>query len=155
MSWDEALDRAAAELDRIRKQHGNPAIFGGSYGWASAGRFHHARTLLHRFLNTIGGFTGQTTNYSYGAAMAFLPRIVGASESIVAPATSLSTVADNADLLVAFGCVPFKNWEMHDPIEIQSVEHQALRGTAKQVIASLSWIFAPEKRPPVSSATLH
>ena len=49
----------------------------------------------------------------------------------------------------------FKNWEMHDPIEIQSAEHQALRGTAKQVIASLAWIFAPEKRPPVSSATLH
>jgi biotin/methionine sulfoxide reductase len=112
IGWDEALDRTAHELDRVRKQHGNQAIFGGSYGWSSAGRFHHSRTLLHRFLNTIGGFTGQVTNYSYGAAMAFLPRIVGQSESIAAPATSLGLVAEHADMLVAFGGMPFKNWEV-------------------------------------------
>ena len=37
ISWDEALDRAADELKRVVAQHGNRAIFGGSYGWASAG----------------------------------------------------------------------------------------------------------------------
>ena len=55
--WDEVLDRLAAELDRVRAEHGNEAIFGGSYGWASAGRFQHAQSQLHRFLNTIGGYT--------------------------------------------------------------------------------------------------
>ena len=56
LPWDEALDIAAAELDRVRKTHGNGAIFGGSYGWASAGRFHHALSQVHRFLNAIGGY---------------------------------------------------------------------------------------------------
>ena len=37
--------------------HGNESIFGGSYGWASASRFHHASgSQLHRFLNCIGGY---------------------------------------------------------------------------------------------------
>ncbi|SIO58104.1 Molybdopterin oxidoreductase [Bradyrhizobium erythrophlei] len=38
--WDEALDLAARELDRVRKTFGNQFVYGGSYGWASAGRFH-------------------------------------------------------------------------------------------------------------------
>jgi biotin/methionine sulfoxide reductase len=50
VSWDKALDLVAAELARVRGTHGNEAIFGGSYGWASAGRFHHAQSQLHRFL---------------------------------------------------------------------------------------------------------
>ena len=56
VGWDEALDLLAAELARVRDQHGNEAIFAGSYGWASAGRFHQAQTQLHRFLNQLGGF---------------------------------------------------------------------------------------------------
>ena len=36
----ETLRRLAAEeIERIRTTHGNGAIFGGSYGWSSAGRF--------------------------------------------------------------------------------------------------------------------
>src|SRR5690606_6183792 len=31
VSWDEALDLAAATLDGIRSEHGNAAIYGGSY----------------------------------------------------------------------------------------------------------------------------
>src|SRR5690606_14397649 len=53
VDWDTALDLLAAELDRVRRTYGNEAIFGGSYGWASAGRFHPAQRQLHRFLNTI------------------------------------------------------------------------------------------------------
>ena len=37
VSWDEALDLVARELDRVRTAHGNAAIFGGSYGWAERG----------------------------------------------------------------------------------------------------------------------
>src|SRR5262249_30554157 len=51
VSWNEALDLAAAELRRVYDQHGGQGLFGGSYGWASAGRFHHAPGQLHRFLN--------------------------------------------------------------------------------------------------------
>src|SRR5215472_14503712 len=49
VSWDRALSLIADELARVRGEHGNEAIYGGSYGWGSAGRLHNACTLLHRF----------------------------------------------------------------------------------------------------------
>ena len=42
VQWEQALDLVAGELDRVRDQFGNSSIYAGSYGWASAGRFHHA-----------------------------------------------------------------------------------------------------------------
>jgi biotin/methionine sulfoxide reductase len=50
VSWERALDLAAREIDRVRHEHGNASIFAGSYGWASAGRLHHAPTVIHRLL---------------------------------------------------------------------------------------------------------
>jgi biotin/methionine sulfoxide reductase len=41
VSWERALDLLAGELARIRDPG---AVFGGSYGWSSAGRFHHAQS---------------------------------------------------------------------------------------------------------------
>src|SRR6202034_2154008 len=55
ISWDEALDLVANELTRIRGAHGADSILGGSYGWSSAGRVHHARTLARRFLFLVCG----------------------------------------------------------------------------------------------------
>ena len=48
-----------------------------SYGWASAGRFHHSQSQLHRFLNTIGGYTRSVNTYSSGASEVILPHVVG------------------------------------------------------------------------------
>src|SRR5436305_14739556 len=56
VSWDEAFERLAGELRRVYDRHGPRAVFGGSYGWASAGRFHDAQPQLHRFLNLAGGY---------------------------------------------------------------------------------------------------
>ena len=111
--WDEALDMAAAEIGRVRREHGNSALFAGSYGWSSAGRVHHARTLIRRFYNTIGGFTDQVTNYSYGAAMAFLPRVVGVQNAIGSSLTSFTTIRDHCDVMLAMGGIPAKNWEVN------------------------------------------
>src|SRR3954464_9510717 len=36
VAWDVALDLAASALKSTIASHGNEAIFGGSYGWASA-----------------------------------------------------------------------------------------------------------------------
>src|SRR5262245_7345787 len=47
VTWDEAFGLVAREIDRVRSSYGNAAIYGGSYGWASAGRFHHAQSQLH------------------------------------------------------------------------------------------------------------
>lgn len=110
VSWDRALDIAATELDRVRKQHGNSAIFGGSYGWASAGRFHHAQSHIHRFLNCAGGYTKSIGNYSYAAANAITPHVVGQMRSLILDqATTWPVIAEHTDLVVAFGGLPRKN----------------------------------------------
>ncbi|SFC62517.1 molybdopterin-dependent oxidoreductase [Tropicimonas isoalkanivorans] len=111
IGWDDALDLAAAEIARVRADYGNSALFGGSYGWSSAGRVHHARTLVRRFFASIGGHVDQETNYSYGAAMAFLPRIVG-NGMIGSSVTSLASIRAHCDIFLAFGGVPAKNWEI-------------------------------------------
>ncbi len=49
VSWDEALDLAAGALKKVINEYGNEAVFGGSYGWASAGRFHHAQSQYTAF----------------------------------------------------------------------------------------------------------
>ncbi len=107
VSWDRALDLLSAELDRVRRLHGNSAIFGGSYGWGSAGRFHHAQSQIHRFLNTIGGYTRSVNNYSNAASEVTLPRILGPAGGyqVFRQGTSWRTIAANTDLVVAFGGV--------------------------------------------------
>ncbi len=109
VSWEQALDLVAAELHRIRSTYGNSAIFGGSYGWASAGRFHHAPSQLKRFLNACGGFVNSEGNYSFGAALVLLPHIVGNFNVLVEQATRLSNVRDSGSLVVSFGGFPPRN----------------------------------------------
>ena len=72
LPWDEVIELAAGELTRVKAQHGNRSIFGGSYGWASAGRFHHAQSQLHRFINFFGGCTRAMNSYSTAAAQVIL-----------------------------------------------------------------------------------
>lgn len=55
ISADETLVLAADALRSVRAKHGNESVFAGSYGWASAGRFHNPQTHLKRFLKLIGG----------------------------------------------------------------------------------------------------
>src|SRR3954453_1389895 len=95
LPWDEVLDRLAGELGRVRAEHGNQAIFGGSYGWASAGRFHHAQSQLHRFLNCIGGYTFSVNSYSLGASEVILPHVVGGSAEVLRRATTWKAILDN------------------------------------------------------------
>ncbi|MEM9139133.1 MAG: molybdopterin guanine dinucleotide-containing S/N-oxide reductase, partial [Pseudomonadota bacterium] len=110
VSWDRALDLAAAEIDRVRHDHGNASIFGGSYGWASAGRFHHAQSHVHRFLNCAGGYTASIANYSYAAAYAITPHVVGSMRSLLLDtATAWPVIAKHSDLIVAFGGLARKN----------------------------------------------
>lgn len=112
ISWDEAIDLVSKELEQVRDRHGNASIFGGSYGWASAGRFHHARSQLHRFLNCFGGHTEQATNYSYAAGMTILPHVLGDHTATSGPITSLDSIAANTQLFVSFGGLPFKNTQI-------------------------------------------
>ena len=110
--WDEALDMVAAEVARVRREHGHESIFGGSYGWSSAGRFHHAKSQLHRFLNVGGGFTTQVQNYSYAAAITILPHILGSIDAVQGPVSSWDGILQNCRLMVCFGGLPRINMQI-------------------------------------------
>lgn len=110
VGWDEALDMLAAELERVRAEYGNQAIFGGSYGWASAGRFHHALSQVHRFLNSIGGYTYSVDDYSIAAGHVITPHIFGFSfDDLMDEQPHYREIAENTELVVAFGGMPIKN----------------------------------------------
>jgi biotin/methionine sulfoxide reductase len=111
--WDEALDIVAGELDRVRGAHGNRAIFGGSYGWSSAGRFHHAQSQVHRFLNCIGGYTYYVETYSSGAARRVLPHIIGNMDELRRAHTNWSQLEKHCQLFVAFGGLPTRNAQVN------------------------------------------
>lgn len=109
VSWDELTDLLSGELRRVVSAFGNSAIYGGSYGWASAGRFHHAQSQVHRFLNCIGGYTRSVQSYSLGATGVIMPHVLGAHWKMFSRSTSWKVIAEHTELLVAFGGVPVKN----------------------------------------------
>jgi biotin/methionine sulfoxide reductase len=111
--WDEALDLVADELKRVRTTHGNNAIFGGSYGWSSAGRFHHAQSQVHRFLNALGGYVRHVDSYSLGAARVVMPHIVASMEDLMAMHTPWEVLAEHCRLFVTFGGAPHKNAQIN------------------------------------------
>ncbi|SFU22679.1 molybdopterin-dependent oxidoreductase [Mesorhizobium sp. YR577] len=109
VDWDTALDLAASAIDVVRKRDGNRAIFGGSYGWASAGRFHHAQSQVHRFLNAAGGYVRHMDSYSLGAARVVMPHLVGDIDYLQSIHTSWDVMAEHTELFITFGGVPAKN----------------------------------------------
>jgi biotin/methionine sulfoxide reductase len=109
LGWDEAEERLAAELRRVVDRHGPAAIYAGSYGWASAGRFHHSQSQLRRFTNLLGPVTVSVGTYSTGASEVILPHVVGNAEDVFRRATEWSVLARHTDLLVCFGGLPAKN----------------------------------------------
>ena len=112
VSWDTALDLLAAELQRVKSTHGNQAFYASS-GWGSAGCFHTAEGQLKRFFNCFGGFVGQVTNYSFGAASVIVPRILGTMEPVLGQITSWPTIGQHTDLMVLFGGMSPKNAQVN------------------------------------------
>ncbi|HLH76349.1 MAG TPA: molybdopterin-dependent oxidoreductase [Candidatus Binataceae bacterium] len=112
VSWERALDLVAREIARVKTKHGASAIMGGSQGWSSAGVFHEARVQLRRFLAAAGGFVDQTSNYSFGTALTFLPHLLGSAQAVTGPLTSWSSIARHTRLMVLFGGANPKNTQV-------------------------------------------
>ena len=113
VSWDEALDVAAGAIQRVREEFGNRAIYGGSYGWASAGRFHHANSQVHRFLNTVGGYTRSVNSYSTSAAEVIMPHVLGMRfTDLMLQAPTVEDIAKHTRLVVCFGGIAMKNTQI-------------------------------------------
>ena len=103
VDWDLALELGAKAIKRTIDEQGNEAIFGGSYGWSSAGRFHHAQSQLHRFLNTVGGYTASVNTYSAAAAEVIAPHVVGFNLLKDGELADYGDIAQHSDLVLAFG----------------------------------------------------
>ena len=103
VDWDTAFDLVAAELQRVRAEHGNKAIFGGSYGWGSAGRFHHPQSQIHRFLNQFGGYTASVESYSSAAMQVILRRVGGGYYAALSSNPTWDEIAEQQSLVIAFG----------------------------------------------------
>ncbi len=128
MEWDAVLDLLAKELARVRDAHGPEGVFGGSYGWSSAGRFHHAQSQVHRFLNvTLGGYVRSVNSYSAGASNVILPHIMGPLEDVSRRNVTFEAMAAHSEVILCFGGMALKNSMVAGGGISKHVERDAMR----------------------------
>lgn len=113
VSWDTAIELVADEIDSVRKEHGNSAIYGGSYGWGSAGRFHHPQSQIHRFLNLAGGYTASVESYSSAAMQVILRRVAGGYGAALASNPTWEEIGKHRSLVIAFGGLAARNSQVN------------------------------------------
>ncbi|PWC13969.1 molybdopterin guanine dinucleotide-containing S/N-oxide reductase [Brenneria corticis] len=131
VDWDVALDLVAEENRRIRDRYGADGLFAGSYGWSSAGRFHHARSQVRRFYFSGGGAVDQLGNYSWGAAQFFLPYVIGTFHPLTGKVTEWRSVAEHCDIFLAFGGLALKNAQ----VASGGAGHHTLRPALEKLVA--------------------
>ncbi|CAN7618596.1 molybdopterin guanine dinucleotide-containing S/N-oxide reductase [Rhizobium sp. LjRoot254] len=149
VSWPEALDLVANELRRVYGNFGARAVFGGSYGWASAGRFHHAQSQVHRFLNLLGGYVRSVNTYSSGAAMVIIPHVLGPYDHFERKSVTWDAIERSTELVVAFGGMAIKNADVHGGGNSQHIVPDRLksasaRGARFVLVSPLRDDFLPE-----------
>ncbi len=103
VDWDTAIGLAAGEIRRVIDTHGNDSVFAGSYGWTSAGRLHHAQSVVKRFFNTVGGYTAHVDTYSVGAGAVIMRHIMG-GDGYGEP-NAVDLVSENTELLLVCGAL--------------------------------------------------
>ncbi|MBN9045341.1 MAG: molybdopterin-dependent oxidoreductase [Rhizobiales bacterium] len=113
VDWQTAYDHIEVELRKTLADTGNEGIFAGSYGWGSAGRFHHAATHLKRFLNTIGGFVDQKQTYSFAAGEIICPHVVGDNRILFGgETTTWPAIIENSRIILFFGGINISNMQI-------------------------------------------
>ncbi|MGH6779164.1 MAG: molybdopterin guanine dinucleotide-containing S/N-oxide reductase [Bradyrhizobium sp.] len=133
LSWNAVLDLLGKELARVRDGAGPGAIFGGSYGWASAGRFHHAQSQLHRFLNiACGGYVKSVNSYSSGSSQVLIPHIIGDYEGLTKRNVSWEQIAEHSEIVLAFGGMAPKNSMVSGGGVSKHVERGAMQRAAER-----------------------
>ena len=114
VSWDQALDLAASALRKTFDSNGPDSIFGGSYGWASAGRFHHAQSQVHRFLGLLGGYVTSVNSYSTAAAEVIVQHVLAMPVlQLVREAPSPEEIAEHCRTAIFFGGAALKNTQIN------------------------------------------
>jgi DmsA/YnfE family anaerobic dimethyl sulfoxide reductase A subunit len=75
ISWDEALDTVAGEMQRIKETYGNSALFV-PYGTGSYNQLNGSQTA-RRLMNLFGGCLGIYNSYSWAAINIATPTVYG------------------------------------------------------------------------------
>ena len=131
VSWEKAFELVARELDRVRKEYGNEAIFAGSVDWHSVGKLHAAPTLLRRMLNLMGGFTDDSGDFSVQAAMTILPHVTGNIE-VYDRQTAWPTIIEHTDTIILWGADLLKNnqigWSPPDHYAYEALKKLKAKG---------------------------
>lgn len=135
VKYEDAIKLVARELKKTREQKGASSVFAGSYGWQSTGNVHVSRTLLHRFMNLSGGFTGVTGDYSTGAAQVIMPHVTG-SNQVYEQQTSWPVVLESSKIVVFWGLNPISTlrvaWTSSDEQGFKYFEQ--LKNSDKEII---------------------
>ncbi len=150
-SWETALDLIEQRLRETLDSHGNSGIFAGSYGWGSAGRFHHAQTQLKRFLNTIGGFVDQRQTYSFAAGQIICPYVVGDNRILFGgETTTWPAIIAHARLILFFGGINAGNAQVASG---GLVDHQTLSWLQEAHDAGIRLISIGPRRDRIDGLT--
>ena len=135
VKYEDAIKLVARELKKTSEQKGASSVFAGSYGWQSTGNVHVSRTLLHRFMNLTGGFTGVTGDYSTGAAQVIMPHVTG-SNQVYEQQTSWPVVLESSKIVVFWGLNPISTlrvaWTSSDEQGFKYFEQ--LKNSDKEII---------------------
>ncbi|WP_068312323.1 trimethylamine-N-oxide reductase TorA [Polycladidibacter hongkongensis] len=138
VSWDEALDLIAKQLQQTKEQHGLSAIYANSMGWKSAGRVNNGRSLLARCLNLCidGAFVKSHGDYSTGCSQVIMPHVTGGLE-VYSAHSAWPTLIENTDTLVLFGSDPLKNSQVASGIADHNAYpyYEAFKKAGKRVIS--------------------
>ncbi|PXA73227.1 molybdopterin-dependent oxidoreductase [Cryobacterium arcticum] len=127
LEWTEAERLLSAEVRRVYDEHGPTGVFGGSYGWSSAGRFHHAQSQVHRFLNSVGGYVRSVTTYSLGAGMVIVPRVAGDKYNVIYGGSTWTDLITSGELMLCFGGISTKNAAVNPGGPTSHIARQSVR----------------------------
>ncbi len=94
ISWDEALDEVAWNLERVVKTYGNEAVY---INFASGVMTANGIGFLYRFMNLYGGSLDAYGDYSHSQIDAAIPYLYGTRDA------NTPTDIKNTKLLVLFG----------------------------------------------------
>ncbi len=75
VSWEEALDTVASQMERVKREYGNSALFV-PYGTGSYNQLNGSH-VARRLMNLYGGCLGIYNSYSWGAINLATPTVYG------------------------------------------------------------------------------
>jgi formate dehydrogenase major subunit len=153
-SWEEALDRAASGLKRIRDAHGGDALS----GFGSAKGSNEEAYLFQKLVRTGFGTNNvdHCTRLCHASSVAALMEGIG-SGAVTAPFTA----AEDADLIIVIGANPTENHPVAATYFKQAAKRGAKlvvmdpRGQALKRHASHMLQFKPGRDVPMLNAMLH